>query len=177
MSPKNSIDAINPESKKLFIMADNLAFARANYLKSQKTVHNIEKNKFISAVSKKLFNRTWRPEKATLASLKHKESKLIGSKLFGVRPTNERIEFFNDNHKSWFFYQEKTSVKGVVHSQTFHYEVNDDCVLRVVNSQSMRCEKATGKDLDNFIKASEVYYGRVMREIYGIEPTLDKINQ
>lgn len=163
---KNNEHILSPESARLFMIADNIARARNEYLSNQKSKSAETKNHFIAAVAKKMFGRDWKPELMTETGLKAKESS-IGATIFGARQANERIEFFNDNHKSWFFYQEKTNSKGMKFSQTFHYEVHPETILRVVTNQGMKVEKAFGEDLDNFIKATEIYYERVMKEVYG----------
>ena len=134
-----------------------------------------DKSKFIKAVSKKLFNANLFSKRSTLTEkqLKARESE-IGAKIFGPIRPNERREFFNDNKKSWFFYQEITDANGVVHSVTLHYEIHQHGILRVSSKDGVHNEFISGQELENFILATEIYYGRVMREIYGIEPTPDK---
>jgi hypothetical protein len=138
----------------------------------------IDKNNFIKAISKKLLSLDLRSKRTVLTKnqLKAKESE-IGAKIFGPIKPNERREFFNDNKKSWFFHQEITDPAGVVHAVTLHYEVHPQGILRISSLQGVKNEFISGQELDNFMSAIEIYYGRVMREIYHKEPTLSKKSQ
>lgn len=134
-----------------------------------------DKSNFVKAVSKKIFRSNLLSKRSVLTEkqLKAKESE-IGAKIFGPIRPNERREFFNDNQRSWFFHQEITDLTGAVSSVTLHYEIHPNGILRVSSKEDVHNEFIKGQELDNFIAATEIYYGRVMREIYGIEPTLDK---
>jgi hypothetical protein len=135
----------------------------------------IDKERFIKAVSKKLINLDLLSKRLPLTEkqLKAKES-AIGAKIFGPTKPNERREFFNDNKKSWFFHQEITDSAGIVHAVTLHYEVHPHGILRISSLEGVKNEFIKGQELDNFISATEIYYERVMREIYHKEPTLSK---
>ena len=138
----------------------------------------INKNKIIKSTSKKIFksNLLVRRPVLTEKKLKAKESE-IGGKIFGPIKPNERREFFNDNQRSWFFHQEITDSAGIIKSVTLHYEIHPNGILRVSSVEGVHNEFIKGQELDNFISATEIYYGRVMREIYGIEPTDSKKHQ
>lgn len=97
--------------------------------------------------------------------LKTKEGE-IGATIFGPLEPNESRSFFNDNHSSWFFYQEKTDLIGKKHSITFHYEVRPEGVVRIHNKAGMKCELIVGEELKNFIDATEIYYETVMDKVY-----------
>lgn len=97
--------------------------------------------------------------------LKTKEGE-IGATIFGPLEPNESRSFFNDNHYSWFFYQEKTDLIGKKHSITFHYEVRPAGVVRIHNRTGMQCELIVGEELKNFIDATEIYYETVMDKVY-----------
>ena len=139
------------------------------------TIKMKDKSRFIKAVSKKLFRTDLLSKRPILTEkqLKAKESE-IGAKIFGPIKPNERREFFNDNKKSWFFHQEITDSSNVVHSVTLHYEIHPNGILRVSSKSGVHSEFISGQELDNFVSATEIYYGRVMREIYGIEPSAGK---
>ncbi len=163
----------NPDIKKLYDIADGLALARSNEITSQSTTHNIDKNNFIKAIAKKLFNRDWQPKAITHDSLKRKES-AVGASLFYTGRPNERIEFFNDSQKSWFFYQSITDASGVNHSTTLHYEVHPNGIMRVSNKTGMKCEFVHGQEYENFVQSANLYYERVMKYVYNKPATLDK---
>lgn len=124
-----------------------------------------DKAHFIKSVSKKLFNIDSRRPKLTRKELKARESE-IGSKIFGPLKPNERREFFNDNERSWFFHQEITDQTGKVHSVTLHYEVHPNGILRVSSQPGVKNEFISGQELENFAQATEIYYQRVMTQIY-----------
>ena len=134
-----------------------------------------DKSNFIKAVSKKLFKSDLLSKRLVMTEkqLKAQES-AIGAKIFGPIKPNERREFFNDNKRSWFFHQEITDPAGIISSVTLHYEVHPQGILRVSSKEDVYNEFIKGQELENFVSATEIYYGRVMREIYGLEPSLDK---
>lgn len=138
----------------------------------------VNKNKIIKSIAKKIFksNLLLKRPVITEKELKAKESE-IGGKIFGPIKPNERREFFNDNQRSWFFHQEITDSTGVIKSVTLHYEIHPNGIFRVSSAEGVRNEFIKGQELANFISATEIYYGRVMREIYGIEPTDTKKHQ
>lgn len=173
---KTDGQTINPDSAKLYGYAESLAKARENEVMLQKSEHNVEKNNFIKAIAKKLFGRDWKPEVVTIESLKRKES-AIGGSLFSTGRPNERIEFFNDNLRSWFFYQELVNANGSRHSTTLHYEVNPRGVLKVSTKNSLKCEYIIGQEYDNFMQATSLYYERVMKHLYKQDATLDKTSK
>ncbi len=123
----------------------------------------------------KLFNSGLLSKRSVLTEkqLKARESE-IGAKIFGPIKPNERREFFNDNKRSWFFHQELTDSTGVEHSTTLHYEVHPNGILRVSSQAGVKNEFIKGQELNNFITATEMYYSRVMQQIYNTEPTLSK---
>ncbi|MEI7917851.1 MAG: hypothetical protein WCH58_00520 [Candidatus Saccharibacteria bacterium] len=124
-----------------------------------------DKTHFIKSVSNKLFKTDSRRPKLTEKDLKARESE-IGSKIFGPLQPNERREFFNDNERSWFFHQELTDQNGKVHSVTLHYEVHPKGILRVSSQSHVKNEFISGQELENFSSAIEIYYQRVMKQIY-----------
>ncbi len=125
-----------------------------------------DKTHFIKSVSKKLFktDSSKRP-KPTAKELKTRESE-IGARIFGPLKPNERREFFNDNERSWFFHQELTDQTGKVHSVTLHYEVHPKGVLRISSQPHVKNEFISGQELENFLSATDIYYERVMNQVY-----------
>lgn len=125
-----------------------------------------------------LLGRDWRPVPLTERILKDKESS-IGASIFGPVMPNTRREFWNDNRIHWYFHQSINTPSGVS-EQTLRYEVSPTRptgVLRVISEEKMKYFDADGVDLENFLKATEEYHKRVMREIYGIEPKDAKKHQ
>ena len=132
-----------------------------------------DKTHFIKAVSNKLFKNDSSLPKLTEKDLKARESE-IGSKIFGPLKPNERREFFNDNERSWFFHQELTDQNGKVHAVTLHYEVHPKGVLRVSSQPHVKNEFISGQELENFSSAIEIYYQRVMKQIYNRDVLIGK---
>lgn len=161
-------NVINPASQRLYEIADNLAEARADHI-SKRVARAAEEKKFISAVARTLFNRNLSPEYLRDLAEKgvKKEESAIGASIFGNQKPNERIEFFNDNRASWFFYQSITDASGnIIAEQTFHYEVLPEGIMRISNGVGMNCKFIEGQELDNFMSATEIYYDRVMNQLY-----------
>ncbi len=168
------IPKTDPTIDNLHKIAEHLQQARLDYIALQSSTHIVDKNRFISAIARKLFSRDWKPQLVTEKSLKSLESE-IGAKIFGVVKPGERREFFNDNQSSWFFHQEITDVSHTSRSVTLHYEVNDNGILRVNTlNGSMECVQVAGQELDNFIQATNIYYSIVMRQLYKIDPVSGK---
>ncbi|NTW61387.1 hypothetical protein HGB24_01695 [Candidatus Saccharibacteria bacterium] len=160
--------SVSSDSQKLYDIAKELNEMRHNAIRNQKTVHAVDKNNFIKAIAKKLFGREWKPQPVTIALLKRKESAIGASLFYSGRP-NERVEFFNDNQKSWFFYQEVVDSNGVHHSTTLHYEVNPHGIMKVSNHTGMKCEYISGKEYENFMLSAQAYFNRVKKHLYSQE--------
>lgn len=167
---------INPVSRKLYEISESIAKARKNHLETNFFTHEVAENNFIKAVAKGLFHRditSRRLEPLTQDVLKRKES-AIGATLFGPRPSNERLEFFNDNRESWFFYQCITDSNGTSRAVTFHYEVRPEGIMRVSNDEKMDCKYIQGYEFNNFISATQMYHDHVMTRIYNCDVSDDK---
>jgi len=166
----------HPDSKRLFQIAENLSVARQRHLEYHSSKKQVQKNSFIKSIAKKLYNRDWRPEVLTVDILKRKES-IIGASLFYSGRQGERMEFFNDSQKSWFFYHSLTDKNGITRSSTLHYEVHPNGIMRVSSNNGLKCEFIGGQEYDNFIRSAEIYHDRVMKQIYDAQSrSLDKIS-
>ena len=130
---------------------------------------------FFKAFAKKMLasDRLQKRVPLTEKQLKTMESE-IGSKIFGPLRPNERREFFNDNLKSWFFHQEIVNQLGISQSVTLHYEVHPNGILRISSREDTNNEFIKGQELENFISATEIYYERVMRQLYNRDVSADK---
>lgn len=118
-------------------------------------------NKKRKSSARKLFRGILplRPKLLSKNDLKARES-VIGANVFGPIMPGERREFFNDNDKSWFFHQEITRSDGTINSRTLHYEVHPTGVLLVGHGFIQ------GEELKKFVLATELYYERVMSQMY-----------
>lgn len=162
----------NPNSARLFYIANRISDARENHLKTNPTYRAKIESFIERSFSKVIFNRDWYTAPLTDAVLKERES-IVGASLFGTIAPNMQRAFWVDNLQSWFFHHKIVTPKGVA-EQTFHYEVQPTRIIRVINEKPTRYVDAEGDDLKNLLLATESYYERVMREVYGIETTPDK---
>lgn len=164
----NNSELDNQIIKKLYYIADDLAELRKQHLNSPMAMKAAERSRVAHTLIRILFDRDLSPKYKNLLTereLKIEEGE-IGADIFGPLDSNERRAFFNDNHYSWFFYQEKVDSSKTKHSTTLHYEVRPEGVLRINNKVGMQCELITGQELDNFVKATEIYHSRVTSQIY-----------
>lgn len=95
------------------------------------------------------------------------ESKL-GSMLFGKVPEGNRREFFCLDESTWIWHEEWRDEKGVNRQSTTRYEVRPNGILKV--TEGPRYLFIEGEELDNFDKATRLYYERTSREIYKRDP-------
>lgn len=92
----------------------------------------------------------------------------IGAQLFGEIPKGRRRSFFNLDPKTWIWHEEWMDEQGELQQATTRYEVHDQGILKV--QQGARYEFLEGQELDNLILAAQMYYERVMREVYKRDP-------
>lgn len=92
----------------------------------------------------------------------------IGGQLFGPVQKGGRREFFNLDPKTWMWHEEWIDEAGKKQQSTIRYEVDDKGILKV--SEGARYNYLEGEELNNFTVAIQMYYERVMREIYKRDP-------
>lgn len=92
----------------------------------------------------------------------------IGASLFGPLAKNGRREFFNLDEKTWIWYEQWVDENRNQRSATTRYEVQENGVLKV--QEGARYSYLEAQELDNLYQAITVYYERVAREIYRIDP-------
>lgn len=92
----------------------------------------------------------------------------IGAQLFGEIPKGRRRSFFNLDPKTWIWHEEWMDERSELQQATTRYEVHDQGILKV--QQGARYEFLEGQELDNLILAAQMYYERVMREVYKRDP-------
>jgi len=168
--------------KRLNVICVDIEKARSDKLKKrlQPSRHSNDVRVFTRGVAKLFFNKGISDqsfEKRARNDLITKES-VIGAAIFGLKSnSNERDEFFCEGHvkdhnqddvDSWLFHQEKTdTLTGNHTSRTLHYEVLPTGVLLVGNGYIQSDE------LDKFVAATEMYYERVMKQIYSGNEFID----
>lgn len=92
----------------------------------------------------------------------------IGGQLFGPVQKGGRREFFNLDPATWMWHEEWVDEAGKRQQSTIRYEIDDKGILKV--SEGARYDYLKGKELDNLTMAIQMYYERVMREIYKRDP-------
>jgi len=93
----------------------------------------------------------------------------IGAEIFGALSKGHRREFFCLDASTWIWYEEWIDDKRKLQSSTIRYEVSDNGVLKV--QEGARYSYLEGQEYQNFALAVQVYYERVMREIYHLDPS------
>jgi len=88
----------------------------------------------------------------------------IGAELFGPVKPGARREFFNEKADSWIWHEEWLDEKKKRQTMTTRYEIRDDGIAKVCLGQPFIF--ITGEELNNFAMAVQLYYERVMREVY-----------
>lgn len=106
-------------------------------------------------------------QKLTERELLQLESE-IGAELFGEIPKGRRRSFFNLDPKTWIWHEEWVDEHGQFQQATTRYEVHEKGILKA--QEGPRYEYIEGQELDNLLLATQMYYERVMREIYKRDP-------
>lgn len=119
-----------------------------------------------------LYTKKSRPlNKLTERELLQLESE-IGAQLFGEIPKGRRRSFFNLDPKTWIWHEEWMDERGGLRQATTRYEVHDQGILKV--QEGARYEFLEGEELDNLTLAVQMYYERVMREVYKRDPQIGR---
>jgi len=92
----------------------------------------------------------------------------VGGQLFGPVQKGGRREFFNLDPKTWIWHEEWLDQAGKKQQSTIRYEVDDRGILKI--SEGARYDYLEGDELNNLTVAIQMYYERVMREIYKRDP-------
>ncbi len=97
-----------------------------------------------------------------------REESKIGATLFGPVPRGRRREFFCLDESTWIWHEEWRDKKGVERQTTIRYEIHPNGILKV--SDGPRYQFIEGTELDNFAKATRLYYEETARKIYKRDP-------
>lgn len=93
----------------------------------------------------------------------------IGRELFGPIPDGHRREFFNLDDETWVWHEEwNDAVTGKHQEVTTRFETHPNGILKVQDGQPYRFIE--GEELQYFVKATQLYYERVMTEVYHLNP-------
>jgi len=93
----------------------------------------------------------------------------IGAEIFGALPKGHRREFFCLDAATWIWYEEWIDEHHKLRSSTIRYEVSENGVLKV--QEGARYSYLEGEEYGHFALAVQIYYERVMREIYHLDPS------
>lgn len=119
-------------------------------------------------------NTAWlkMPKKRPLKKLTERElinlEAEIGSTLFGPVPKGRRREFFCLDENTWLWHEEWIDKNHKLQSITTRYELQEDRILKV--QPGAKYSYVEGDELNNILIAINMYYERVMREIYHVDP-------
>jgi hypothetical protein len=105
--------------------------------------------------------------KVTERDLLREESR-IGATLFGPVPAGRRREFFCLDESTWIWHEEWRDEKGVERFSTVRYEIHSNGILKV--SEGPRHQFLEGKELENFVAATRLYYEQTLKRIYRRDP-------
>lgn len=103
------------------------------------------------------------PKQVTEGTLIDKES-FIGGAIFG--DSQDKLRKFFNYGNSWFFHEELVASGESV---TIHYEVHKNVVTKSISNQPGKWTLLEGEELRSFIAATEIYYERVLAQLYGRE--------
>ncbi len=92
----------------------------------------------------------------------------IGAQLFGPLPRGHRREFFCLDERTWIWHEEWVDADRKHRVATTRYEVQDQGILKV--QEGARYSYLEGQELENLTLAIRMYYERVAREIYHVDP-------
>lgn len=93
----------------------------------------------------------------------------IGAQLFGDIPAGHGRQFFNLDRTTWVWYEQwSDEVTGQKQELITKYEVHPSGILKVQDSAHYTF--ITGTELDNFVRAVQLYYERIMRDVYQRDP-------
>ena len=92
----------------------------------------------------------------------------IGRHLFGPIPHGHRREFFCLDESTWIWHEEWLDEHKKLQTATTRYELQDKGVLKV--QEGARYSYLDGDELRNFTAAAHMYYERVARELYKVDP-------
>lgn len=88
----------------------------------------------------------------------------IGASIFGPVPKNHKRAFLYLEDNIWLWRDEWLDKKGIRHIQESKYFVMPNGLKKVTNGVKI---KVGHHEAINFFKATEIYFKRVSKEVYG----------
>lgn len=92
----------------------------------------------------------------------------IGSEIFGPIPAGHRREFFCLDRNTWVWHEEWIDQNGKRQDMTTRYEIRGSRMIKA--QQGRPYQEVTGNEAQHLLEAIEIYYQRVMEEVYGQRP-------
>lgn len=93
----------------------------------------------------------------------------VGSTLFGKLPSGHRREFFCLDKVTWIWHEEWIDeATRRPKTATTRYEIQKNGILKV--QEGAKYSYVEGQELDNLLKAMQLYYERVARQVYETVP-------
>lgn len=92
----------------------------------------------------------------------------IGAQLFGEVPRGHRREFFNLDESTWIWHEEWLDENDKKQATTTRYEIQNNGILKA--QEGALYSYIEGEELQNLALAVQMYYERVMRDIYQRDP-------
>jgi hypothetical protein len=86
---------------------------------------------------------------------------VMGGKLFGTVPKGTTRQFFCLDEHTWIWHEERR-FKGKTSALTTRYKIRDDGIFKSQNGQAYA--PLSGSELDNFVKAAQMYYDNLSKE-------------
>ena len=92
----------------------------------------------------------------------------LGRDIFGPVPSGGRREFFCLDERTWIWHEEWIDEAKTARTRTTRYEMHDNGILKI--QEGSKYQFIEGEELRNFAVAVEMYYERVMKNVYGRDP-------
>lgn len=96
----------------------------------------------------------------------------IGKELFGPIPHGHQRDFFCLDDNTWVWHETWKDENGKQQVATTRYETQPNGILKVQNGKTYKFIE--GEELTNLAVAVRLYYERVMREVYKLDPITGK---
>lgn len=175
---------VSPVCGRLKKMGKNFRLARSLEIDSKFFFHNYDNNEtgFVKSAFKRFLSVS--PAKQlmpmTMEKLINEESK-IGGEIFGEQPNGEHVSFFyygedEAGRERWYFKRERVALKKDPDYAVLSFEIQDNSILKIItknDGSKIAYEYLKGKELTDFVHATEIYHNRVMKNLYGHEGCLD----
>ena len=119
-----------------------------------------------------LIGNTAQPKKRPFKNMTERElielESELGRDIFGPIEKGGRREFFCLDKHTWIWYEEWVDNAKTKRSRTTRYELHDNGIMKAQDGTNYQF--LDGQELKNFGVAVRMYYERVMRGLYKLDP-------